>query len=411
VVNKNSGKNMSDQAPFYIVEDDNYHLGQLENIIHKAFSSAEVKTYEDAFSAWKDIALVDRPIIVISNYKMPKMNGMDLLHKIRDNNSIKESYIILMTNSHSRDDNLKILKEGADDFLDKPFEIDRLIAKLRNASKLTNIKFEHQDTDKKIKELSEQLEAETLNQKYLIQKFTSIRLPELSANINEINDGAIWIAKHLSEDLKEIKDIGHAADLAYCGKAVLPEKSIDKPVMISGRIQNDDMKSLPLHYEELTKNIRNFERVTEALKHIYENYDGTGMPNGIKSWNIPLGSRILRVMLDYYEILKKNKDNAGKTMDAMFHESKRLYDFRVIAYLDQYFASRGKASKVGFSGKEVPYMIRELETGMMVSRNVITDSAMILISAGSVLNDEKIERIRTIAKSDPIIGKIYIKEK
>ncbi|MFW6232417.1 MAG: hypothetical protein ACOC4D_00090, partial [Bacteroidota bacterium] len=59
-------------------------------------------------------------------------------------------------------------------------------------------------------------------------------------------------------------------------------------------------------------------------------------------------------------------------------------------------------------GREYPVLKKELEVGMTISRNIITHSGLKIISSGTILNEERIEKIRSITKSDPVIGKIYV---
>lgn len=396
---------------FYIIDDEKVIIATLKQLLLKAFPSSEVIDFEDASSAWKKLDKETRPIIIVSDQNMPGITGVQLLKKIRTHETLKDSVFIVMSDHHSRDENLSFLREGADDYLAKPFEIDQIIAKLRNASRIVDFRIEKNKLDEEIKKLKAEMDAESRKQMDLIKKFMEIRLPEYSAEIPRIKDASISIAAILAKDKVEIEKIANASEIAHAARIFLPEKSLTKPIMISGMVQNDDMKLIPEYFDMLTSNIRNFKEEAAILRHIYENYDGTGMPEHIKSWKVPLGSRILRVAIDFEEQMKKQKDNASKAIEALFHEGKRLYDYRVVAYYDQYLASKNLGSKAGFSGVETPYEIKELESGMTVSRNIITDTGLILIAAGTQLNDEKIERVRSITKTDPIIGRIYIKEK
>lgn len=399
------------QYIFYVVDDEKVMTHSLKSIISKAFPTASINLFEDGASAWKSLEHENQPLIIVSDMNMPGITGLQLMKKVKTHETLKESFFMLMSANHNRDENLTFLREGADEYLSKPFEIDEIIAKLRNAVRIIDSKFEIEKLQNDIKFIQNELKLEGLKQKDLIVKFIELRIPEYASENANIKESAVWIAKQLSKNKDEIETIENVAELAHAARILLPEKSLTKPIMISGRVQNDDMQKIPEYFDTLTKNIRNFEKESEILRHIYENYDGTGIPKQIQSWKVPLGSRILRVALDFEELRKKNKDNAAKAIEGLFHEGKRLYDFKVVAYYDQFLATKNSGSSAGFSGVEVPHEIKELESGMTVSRNIITESGMILIASSTQLNDEKIERVKTIVKSDPIIGRIYIKQK
>ena len=198
----------------------------------------------------------------------------------------------------------------------------------------------------------------------------------------------------------------NAARLAYAGKLFLPEKNINDPVMINGQPKGEVMEKVPGYALEMLSNYRYLKEAANILYHIYENFDGSGIPKKIKSWQIPLGSRIIRAVLDYEEIQIKQKLTPGKAMEALEHESKRIYDYRIVAMLDQYNA----VHSIGGIGREKRIEKKELEPRMIISRSIITQAGMKVVAAGTQLTEEKIVTLRKMTKSDPIIGNIYIRD-
>lgn len=58
---------------------------------------------------------------------------------------------------------------------------------------------------------------------------------------------------------------------------------------------------------------------------------------------------------------------------------------------------------------ERPIEVEELGNGLILARNIITESGMKIAVAGTLLTIESVEKIQTIVKTDPVIGKIYVK--
>ncbi|PKN16342.1 MAG: sigma-54-dependent Fis family transcriptional regulator [Deltaproteobacteria bacterium HGW-Deltaproteobacteria-3] len=114
-------------ASVLLVDDDRDMLSMLERLIRKKFR-CEVKTAPSAEGAWQIIADW-RPDMVLTDVKMPGMDGLALLAKI------KEAYpaiaVIMMTGHGTVESAIAALKNGAYDFIQKPFDNEHLLHTLR----------------------------------------------------------------------------------------------------------------------------------------------------------------------------------------------------------------------------------------------------------------------------------------
>ncbi len=101
----------------------------------------EVETASDGEGAWR--SWHDHPAgVVISDWSMPGLTGLDLCRRIRDARSDAYTYFILVTAS-DRKDNLEIATEaGVDDYLSKPINLHELKLRLRVAGRIANMQDE-----------------------------------------------------------------------------------------------------------------------------------------------------------------------------------------------------------------------------------------------------------------------------
>lgn len=402
---------MEEKIRIHIVDDERPIVMTLEKVITKMFPSSEVTVHFNGNDAWLDLQKETKPCIIISDLNMPGLTGIQLLKKVRTEDKLKESYFLVITSSIDPETNIKTLQQGADDFLTKPFSVDQLIVKMRAAIRVVNLLGKESEHNAKLKEMEEKMEQDAENMRQQIIRFQYIRMPETTKKMDRIVSASEWIAKQLCETEKDVETVRKAAELCFCGKLGLNDKIVELPVMNKGIVLQNAMTEVPNFSRELLSKIRGMEEIDDILYHIYENMDGSGFPEQKKSWEIPLGSRILRVAIEFEELLKKNSDNPAKTIEVMFVEAKRLYDHRVLAFYDQYLGSREVSTTIGVRGREFTAKNYELDDTMMTARNIITTSGLILVGPGIKLNEEKIERIRTISKSDPILGKIYIRSR
>ncbi|MEJ5245055.1 MAG: HD domain-containing phosphohydrolase [Bacteroidota bacterium] len=402
---------MSKNYNIYLIDDEKQIVFSLFKIINKLYPNIDVKLFTDAINAWESLVKEDNTSIVICDLIMPGMTGLQLLRKIKTTENTKNFYFIAMSSSIEPEVNIKTIQQGADDFLVKPFSVDVFLAKVRAAIRVVKMLNSEEGYKEKMSEYEKELDkaAETMLEQ--IKRFIEIRMPELVKRIPRIIEASEFIGKELCDTMEEVENIKKAAELCLCGRIGLNEKIVEAPAMTKGMVTRPEMLDIPKNSREMLSKIRGTENIEPIIYHIYENFDGTGFPEGKKSWEIPLGSRILRVALDFEEMMKKNADNPAKTLEQMFIEARRLYDHRVITFYDQFLASKEVSRVLGVRGREYIVAIHELDETMTTARHIVTESGLILVAPNVNLNEERIERIRTINRTDPILGKIYIRNK
>lgn len=86
-----------------------------------------------------DLFTVRRFPIVITDWMMPKMNGLDLIRRIRATESDEYVYVILLTSKSEQGDLIKWMDAGADDFITKPFQLDELRVRLRAGRRVVDL--------------------------------------------------------------------------------------------------------------------------------------------------------------------------------------------------------------------------------------------------------------------------------
>ena len=118
---------MSDSVPILICDDDPLLLELLSfRLLGKGFA---VETASDGREAWEKLQAL-RPSAVVLDVMMPLVNGLELLRRIRENDELKETPVIMLTARRQERDIVGALDLGASDFLSKPFMPDELIARL-----------------------------------------------------------------------------------------------------------------------------------------------------------------------------------------------------------------------------------------------------------------------------------------
>jgi response regulator RpfG family c-di-GMP phosphodiesterase len=398
---------MENSIPFYLIDENESDKTTLKKIINKIFPQSQVYIENDGMDAWDFIKKNPQPMILLCEDNVSGVNAINLHKKIRTLDNPDQYFFCIISSSSEQELIIKILQSGVDDVIKQPLSVDNIITKIRLAHRIVKQELLIKAQESSINELSLDLGQDSENMKELLTYFLQLRIPDYQKQIKRITDKALWIyseQKETSND--ELKDIEKAAQLCLIWKLSLPDILLNSPVLADGQVFNEKMKEIPEITSQILSNFRDYEKVSNIICHIYENFDGTGIPDRIKGWQIPLGSRILRVIIDYeyYTIIKNLYSH--KVIEMLEHEAQRLYDFRIISLLDQYEAVKGTGS-----GREQPVKIKEITEGMIISRDIVTRSGIKILSRGVTFDPDKINKLSHIAASDPIIGKIYVRVK
>jgi len=109
-----------------MVEDEKYIAEAVEQVLKKNHYFVDL-AFDGEYGLY--CGLSDIYDIIILDIMLPKMNGIDVLKQLREENI--ETPVLLLTAKGQTADKIKGLDSGADDYLAKPFDTDELLARLR----------------------------------------------------------------------------------------------------------------------------------------------------------------------------------------------------------------------------------------------------------------------------------------
>ena len=121
-----------------ICDDDRTSLFVLGKMLEKL--GFEYLTAGDGHEALRQL-ISERPSVVITDFQMPHMDGLELCQKVRNSGGIDKAYIIMVTAFRDETDVQKALDAGADDFISKPFQVNNLAIRLQVAKNAVERRF------------------------------------------------------------------------------------------------------------------------------------------------------------------------------------------------------------------------------------------------------------------------------
>ena len=210
---------MDNTLIFYIIDDEDSLVLTLKTLIAKVFPKAIIYTAYNGIDGLEMIEKQNAVSIIICDIYMPDFNGLQLLKKVKNTENLKNNYFIMMSSTQDTEMNLKAIQQGADDFITKPFAIDQLIAKLRNATRILALQNQLKIEKEVLKNLYIELTEESHKIRDIFIKMQEQRIPKSADLLARIAEASIWLAKEMGEnDTLNLERIAIASKLSYIGR-------------------------------------------------------------------------------------------------------------------------------------------------------------------------------------------------
>lgn len=127
-------------AKILLAEDDGIYRRLLQNRLENW--GYRVSAAKNGADAWQILQEPDPPGLLILDWMMPGINGVDLCRRIRERDTGRYQYIVLLTSKDNKQDLIDGLNAGADDYLTKPFDVGELRARLRAGNRILSLQQE-----------------------------------------------------------------------------------------------------------------------------------------------------------------------------------------------------------------------------------------------------------------------------
>ena len=120
-----------------IAEDDAMSQIMLKAMVAKA--GYDPILTGDGLSAYEVLSKPDAPKLAILDWMMPGMDGVEVCRKVREIKTSNPPYLILLTSRDNREDIVKGLKSGANDYIVKPYDVEELQVRIGVGRKVVDL--------------------------------------------------------------------------------------------------------------------------------------------------------------------------------------------------------------------------------------------------------------------------------
>jgi putative two-component system response regulator len=231
-----------------------------------------------------------QPDLVLSDVKMPVLNGIEVCRHIKNNPETRLVPVVLITGLTAMEDRVAGIDAGADDFLTKPVERLQLIARVRSLLRQKAYTDELERAESVLFALARSIEGKD---------------PYTEGHCERLAEHSARLGEFLGLEAPQIIALRRAGLVHDIGKVAVPDAILLKPTRLTAA-ERKIMQRHPVVGERICSPLKSFQLVLPVIRHHHEKMNGTGYPDKLKGEEIPLTARILQIV-DVYDALTTSR--------------------------------------------------------------------------------------------------------
>ncbi|MBT8340331.1 MAG: response regulator, partial [Desulfatitalea sp.] len=227
-----------------VVDDEPAILRMMQRILTR--SGFTVHTADSGLSAISEITEFD-PDLIIIDYMMPKLDGFQIIRRLKGDVKWRNVPVIMMTAYDSTQNHVQAFDYGADEFLPKTTNPTEIVTRIKyhikvkkNNDQLLNSK---QDLEKIVSMRTDQLRAASDEIIWRLAAASGYRDTETGTHIRRMAEYAGIIADAMSNPKNVVQSIRSAAPMHDIGKIGIPDQILLKP----GKLAPQEWQIMKLH--------------------------------------------------------------------------------------------------------------------------------------------------------------------
>ncbi len=317
-----------------LIVDDEPHLRRVLSRLMQAegFECEEANNGREALESMRS-----RPVsLVLTDLHMPEVDGIELLRHI--NRDHPETAVMLVSAVADVRTAVECLGEGAMDYVTKPFHLDEVRARVRQALEKRRLIRENRDYQERLEERVA-VQARRLEELFLasIQSLADaleVRDRYTHGHSLRVSRYSAIIARQLGMDESFVRQVELGGRVHDIGKIGIREEVLNK----EGPLTKEEYQHIMTHpvagWRILSPLLADHPHALAAVRNHHERWDGNGLPDGFEGESIPFGARIVSVADTFDAMTSQRPYRPGLPVDATIAELQRCsgkqFDTRVV---------------------------------------------------------------------------------
>ena len=272
--------------------------------------------------------LEQRPVpLVLSDLRMPGMDGIELLRHVRDR--FPDTAVVMISAVTDVEMAVRALSLGATDYLTKPFHLDEVRARVAQALEKRRLRLENRGyqerLEERVAEQAHRLERLFLAAIHSLVESLEVKDPYTRGHSDRVSRYSSAIARALGLDGEMVRQVELGGHLHDIGKIGVREAVLNKP----GPLTDEEYRHIMTHplvgWQILSPLLGDMPAALRIVRWHHERFDGAGIPDGLAGAEIPLEARIAAVADSFDAMTSSRPYRPGRRMgvDAALAELER----------------------------------------------------------------------------------------
>ncbi|VVO37489.1 HD domain-containing phosphohydrolase [Pseudomonas fluorescens] len=381
--------------------------------------------------------------LVMTDARMASMDGATLLAEIHRRHP--STMRILLTGYADLPMIIKAINEGQiHRYISKPWNDEEMLLTLRQSLAHQHSEHERQRLEQLTRQQNEQLKSlnatlekhvvartcelqqtadmldlayEELKHSYVtgtevFSLLANLRLPKAKQTNRQIIELVRVYCNSHGLDEASSRDLAMAAALYNIGKLSWSDSMITAPADLLHHMDRERYRDYPKQSESLLMTLEPMKDAARLILHHQERWDGSGFPDHLKGEAIPLGSRLLKLAVDFIELQRglilERQMNSDEALVFIRKYAGKLYDPEMVEDFVQVCAAYLSDVTVGDPLVKV-LGTRDLAPGMVLARNLNADNGMLLLNAGKALNGPLVDKLIAFEEMEGAKYSVFVK--
>ncbi len=288
-----------------VVDDDSMNLKIAERMLRDRFDVSCTTSGAEALEYMK----TQLPELILLDLHMSGMDGFEVMKELKKDSATREIPVVFLTADNDRNVEVRGFKEGAQDFITKPFVADIMIQRVSRILELSRLQKDLQrEVEKQTRKAEERRrQVERLSDQIINALAGTIDAKDTYTNghSRRVAQYSVEIAKRMGKSEEGQERIYYMGMLHDIGKIGIPDSIITKNTSLSDK-EFFVTRKHPEIGAEILATISEIPDLGIGARWHHERYDGTGYPDGLVGTDIPEEARIIAVA-DAYDAMASKR--------------------------------------------------------------------------------------------------------
>jgi putative two-component system response regulator len=317
----NKVKGLPEQQETLLVVDDEPAIRRLlcQKLSREGYLCQEASDAEQTLTM-----LSTNPVaLVLLDIKMPGKSGVEVLPEIKS--GYPDTVVIMATAIIDINVAIQCLKQGADDYICKPFNLDELSLAVQRALDRRRLQLElreyQQFLEEKVEEQTEEIRKVFLGAIEALVSALEAKDKYTGGHSRRVTELALALGTELGLSAKDMEELRWASLLHDIGKIAVDQGIQNK----SGRLTSEEYAHIMTHTHVGASIVQPLVngKISEMIEHHHDRYDGSGPHQVIAGNGIPLGARIIAIADAFDAMTSDRPYRSAMSVEEAIHEIRR----------------------------------------------------------------------------------------